>query len=112
MNAIEPIVVTHPLSTLSSEQLDERATEALEQVVRAAHAANLPVLVDAAAQLPPAQNLHRFIDAGADLVVFSGGKGIGGPSASGVLCGRRRLVASALLQQLDHSFGGAIEESP
>jgi hypothetical protein len=35
MNDIEPIVVTHPLSTLSSEQLDERAAEALEQVIRA-----------------------------------------------------------------------------
>ena len=35
MTAIEPIVVTHPLSTLSNEQLDERANEALEQVVRA-----------------------------------------------------------------------------
>jgi D-glucosaminate-6-phosphate ammonia-lyase len=76
----------------------------LEEVVAAAHAANLPVLVDAAAQLPPAENLHRFIDAGADLVVFSGGKGIGGPSASGILCGRRRLVASALLQQLDLDY--------
>jgi len=35
MTAIEPVVVTHPLSTLSNEQLDERAAEALEQVVRA-----------------------------------------------------------------------------
>jgi hypothetical protein len=35
MTEIEPVVVTHPLSTLSSEQLDERATEALEQVIRA-----------------------------------------------------------------------------
>ena len=35
MKDIEPVVVTHPLSTLSSEQLDERAAEALEQVVRA-----------------------------------------------------------------------------
>lgn len=35
MTAIEPVVVTHPLSTLSSEQLDARAAEALEQVVRA-----------------------------------------------------------------------------
>lgn len=76
----------------------------LAAVVRVAHAANLPVLVDAAAQLPPASNLRRFIDEGADLVVFSGGKGIGGPSASGILCGRRRLVASALLQQLDLDY--------
>jgi L-seryl-tRNA(Ser) seleniumtransferase len=76
----------------------------LDAVVRVAHAANVPVLVDAAAQLPPATNLRRFIEQGADLVVFSGGKGIGGPSASGILCGRRRLVASALLQQLDLDF--------
>jgi L-seryl-tRNA(Ser) seleniumtransferase len=76
----------------------------LEDVVRVAHAADIPVLVDAAAQLPPARNLRRFIEAGADLVVFSGGKGIGGPSASGILCGRRRLVASALLQLLDLDY--------
>jgi L-seryl-tRNA(Ser) seleniumtransferase len=77
------------------------ARPALAAVVRAAHAANLPVLVDAAAELPPASNLRRFIEDGADLVVFSGGKAIGGPSASGILCGRRQLVGAALLQQLD-----------
>ena len=76
----------------------------LADVVRVAHAARIPVLVDAAAELPPMQNLRRFIEAGADLVVFSGGKGIGGPSASGILCGRRHLVASALLQQLDLDY--------
>jgi D-glucosaminate-6-phosphate ammonia-lyase len=77
------------------------ARPALSDVVRVAHAANIPVLVDAAAELPPARNLRRFIEEGADLVVFSGGKGIGGPSATGILCGRRNLVGSALLQQLD-----------
>ena len=59
------------------------------------------MIVDAAAQLPPASNLSAFISAGADIVVFSGGKAIGGPQASGILAGRRDLVASALLQQLD-----------
>jgi hypothetical protein len=34
MSALEPVIVKHPLSTLSSEQLDERANEALEQVIR------------------------------------------------------------------------------
>jgi len=62
----------------------------------------LPVIVDAAAQLPPAENLRRFIAEGADLVAFSGGKGIGGPQASGILAGRRDLIQSAALQQLDH----------
>ena len=73
----------------------------LEQVVEVAHAAGVPVLVDAAAQLPPAGNLRRFIEAGADLVAFSGGKAIGGPQASGILCGRRYLVMAAALQNLD-----------
>ena len=56
---------------------------------------------NAAAQLPPKENLRRFIDMGVDLVAFSGGKALGGPQASGILAGRRDLVASALLQQLD-----------
>jgi D-glucosaminate-6-phosphate ammonia-lyase len=76
----------------------------LTEVVRVARAANIPVLVDAAAELPPASNLRRFIEQGADLVVFSGGKGIGGPAGSGILCGSRRLVGSALLQQLDLDY--------
>jgi L-seryl-tRNA(Ser) seleniumtransferase len=80
------------------------ARPALSDVVRVAHAAKVPVMVDAAAELPPASNLRWFIEQGADLVAFSGGKGIRGPSGSGVLCGRRDLIASALLQQLDLDF--------
>ncbi len=76
----------------------------LAHVTSVAHARNIPVLVDAAAEVPPARNLRRFIEDGADLVAFSGGKGIGGPSASGILCGRKQWVGSALLQQLDLDF--------
>src|SRR5262249_28324633 len=36
-----------------------------------------------------------------DVGTFSGGKGIRGPQATGILCGRRELVGSALLQMLD-----------
>lgn len=77
------------------------ATPALAELCAMAKRHRIPVLVDAAAQLPPKENLSRLIDAGADLVVFSGGKAIGGPQAAGILCGRRDLVASALLQSLD-----------
>jgi D-glucosaminate-6-phosphate ammonia-lyase len=76
----------------------------LPDVVRVARKAGVPVIVDAAAELPPASNLRRFIEQGADLVVFSGGKAIGGPSGSGILCGRRDLVGAALLQQLDLDY--------
>lgn len=73
----------------------------LPMVVTVAARHKLPVIVDAAAQLPPKTNLRRFIEAGASLVAYSGGKAIGGPQASGILTGRRDLVASALLQQVD-----------
>jgi len=73
----------------------------LRDITRIAREAGLPVIVDAAAQLPPAVNLRRFFEEGADLVAFSGGKAIGGPQASGILAGRGPLVASALAQMLD-----------
>lgn len=76
----------------------------LPEVVAMAHEAGVPVLVDAAAELPPVENLRRFISEGADLVAFSGGKAIGGPQGSGILCGRRDLISASLLQQLDFDY--------
>lgn len=76
----------------------------LAAVAEVAHARGVPVLVDAAAQLPPASNLTRFIAEGADLVVYSGGKAIGGPQASGLLAGRRDLIQAAALNHLDHDI--------
>ena len=73
----------------------------LSEVVAVARARDVPVVVDAAAELPPPENLRRFTAEGADLVAFSGGKAIGGPQASGILAGRRDLIAAAALQNLD-----------
>ena len=77
------------------------AHPSLSDVVAVGRKYGVPVIVDAAAQVPPVENLHRFIDMGADLVCISGGKGIRGPQGSGILCGRRDLIASAALQSLD-----------
>jgi L-seryl-tRNA(Ser) seleniumtransferase len=73
----------------------------LEEVVAVAHEHGLPVLVDAAGELPPRENLRRIVGTGADLVAFSGGKSIRGPQSTGILCGRRDLIVSAALQMLD-----------
>lgn len=73
----------------------------IEDFTRTAHAHGLPVMVDASMNLPPRDNLRRFITAGADLVAFSGGKTIGGPQASGFLAGRADLLLSVGLQQQD-----------
>jgi uncharacterized pyridoxal phosphate-dependent enzyme len=66
----------------------------LPTVAAIAHRHGLPVIVDAAAELPPAENLRRFVDEGGDLVVFSGGKGLRGPQCSGLILGRRDLIAA------------------
>lgn len=79
----------------------------LELVAETAHQHGVPVIVDAAAQLPPGSNLRTFIDAGADLVAFSGGKAVGGPQDTGILCGRKDLVRAALLNSLDMDLEGA-----
>jgi len=73
----------------------------LRRVCELAAAHGVPVIVDAAAELPPVSNLRRFIDEGAALVAFSGGKAIRGPQGSGVLAGRHDLIASVRLQTLD-----------
>lgn len=73
----------------------------LEEVVACAKRHQLPVLVDAAGELPPRSNLRWVVSTGADLVTFSGGKGIRGPQSTGILCGRQKLVGAAALQMLD-----------
>jgi len=70
----------------------------LNEVVKISKRYNVPVIVDAAAELPPRSNLKRFIAHGADLVAFSGGKHIGGPNDTGILCGRQDLIKLAMLQ--------------
>lgn len=80
---------------------DAQGRPPLAEVVAVARRHGRPLLVDAAGELPPRENLRSIIAAGADLVAFSGGKAIRGPQATGILCGRRELVGSAALQMLD-----------
>jgi len=64
--------------------------------VRIAHERGVPVLVDAAAQLPPHTNLWRYTrDLGADAAIFSGGKHLCGPQSSGLMVGTREFVEAA-----------------
>ena len=56
---------------------------------------NIPTLIDIAADVPPIENFWKFNDMGFDLVCLSGGKAIRGPQSSGVLMGRKDLIAAA-----------------
>ena len=75
----------------------------LSEVVAIAHAHDVPVVVDAAAQLPPTENLWRFTrELGADLVIFSGGKELRGPQASGLLVGTRAMIDAVAVNGSPH----------
>jgi D-glucosaminate-6-phosphate ammonia-lyase len=93
--------ITERTAAIACPILDTPGTVPLPIVCQIAHERGVPVIVDAAAELPPRANLRRFIADGADLVVFSGGKAIGGPQASGILAGRADLIASVALQHQD-----------
>lgn len=93
--------ITERTAAVACPILDTPGTLRLPDVAEIAHAKGVPVIVDAAAELPPRANLKRFIAEGADLVAFSGGKAIGGPQSSGILAGRADLIASVALQHQD-----------
>jgi len=57
---------------------------------------NIPMLLDDAAGIPPADNLKLYANMKIDLYTFSGGKGLQGPQCSGVLLGRKDLIEAAL----------------
>jgi L-seryl-tRNA(Ser) seleniumtransferase len=67
----------------------------IETVVRLAHEKQIPVILDVAWVVPPKENLWKFTKLhGVDAVIVSGGKGLRGPQGSGLILGRRELVAA------------------
>lgn len=64
----------------------------LEEVAKVCRARNVPLIVDAAAQLPPVENLWRITQAGATVAIFSGGKDLRGPSSTGLMVGKKDLI--------------------
>lgn len=75
----------------------------IAEIIAAAHEAGVPVIVDAAAQIPPVSNLWHFTrDLGADLAIFSGGKGLRGPQSSGLVLGRADLIQAVTVNASPH----------
>jgi L-seryl-tRNA(Ser) seleniumtransferase len=68
-----------------------------EEFVEIGKKHQVPTMNDAAADVPPVENLWRYTKMGFDLVTFSGGKGLRGPQSAGLLLGRKDLVEAAKL---------------
>ena len=86
----------------------ERHALPLDQVVQVASSHHVPVIVDAAANLPPVENLWRYTGIGADLVVFSGGKALCGPQNTGLILGRKDLIAACCRNGSPYSAIGRV----
>jgi L-seryl-tRNA(Ser) seleniumtransferase len=76
----------------SAESASSRGSLPLAEIAAILKPHHIPLIVDAAAELPPKSNLTAFLDAGADLVVFSGGKEIRGPQSSGLILGDQEKI--------------------
>jgi L-seryl-tRNA(Ser) seleniumtransferase len=74
-----------------------------EQFVEIGRKHNVPTFIDAAADVPPVENLFKYTEIGFDLVTFSGGKAIRGPQSAGLLFGRKDLIEAARLNTVPHS---------
>jgi uncharacterized pyridoxal phosphate-dependent enzyme len=101
MNAIgaKTAMIAALASTEKAAKKDRRLMMP-HQFVELGKKSGVPVLIDAAAEIPPSDTLTRFTKMGFDLVAISGGKGLLGPQATGILAGRRDLIKAA---SLNHS---------
>jgi L-seryl-tRNA(Ser) seleniumtransferase len=62
----------------------------------------IPTFNDAAADLPPVENLWKYTQMGFDMVAFSGGKGLRGPQSAGLLLGKKKYIQAARLSMPPH----------
>jgi L-seryl-tRNA(Ser) seleniumtransferase len=85
------------LASTEKAALKDRAIMQPHEFVELGKKHGVPTLIDAAAEIPPADTLTRFTKMGFDLVAISGGKGLLGPQATGILAGRKDLIQAAAL---------------
>jgi seryl-tRNA(Sec) selenium transferase len=82
--------------------MEWKGTIKRHEFVEAGRTAGVPLFNDAAAELPPAENLAGLVREGFDLVGFSGGKGLRGLQSTGLLLGRRNLIEAAQFNNNPH----------
>lgn len=80
----------------------EKSSVTHEDFLAIAKPHNIPTFLDAAADVPPVENLFKYQKLGFDMITFSGGKMIRGPQSAGLLFGRKDLIEAAKLNHSPH----------
>jgi len=91
--------LVHTYSWFSVQQ----GIPSLKEMAELSHNYGIPVIVDAAAQIPPPSRTRKYVDEGADLVAFSGGKCLRGPNDVGLIVGQKDLVEACAMQSSPNS---------
>ncbi len=79
---------------------NETGPMSTEAIAKIAKPHNIPILVDAAAEVLTIPSVH--LQRGATLVAYSGGKIIRGPQSAGLLLGRKDLIKAAWVHSAPH----------
>jgi L-seryl-tRNA(Ser) seleniumtransferase len=109
---IEAAITEKTVAVFDFPGLGAQLSLPLERVARIAKKAGVYVLVDAACWVQPISNFRRFIDMGADLAIFSGGKQIRGPQGTGLILGRKDLIEACALNACPkHAVGRPMKVS-
>lgn len=82
---------------LAVEQSPDPAALSLQDTVEIAHAHGLPVLVDAAGQVYPLENLGKYVRMGADFQCIAA-KYLGAPQSVGLALGTEEMIHTISLQ--------------
>jgi len=78
---------TAALFYVKSHHAVQKGMQSLDTMIAIAKERNIPIIVDAAAE----EDFKYYIARGADLVIYSGGKALEGPT-SGLICGKDDLI--------------------
>lgn len=84
---------TAALLYVKSHHAVQKGMPTVAETAAVAHRNDLPLIVDAAAE----EDLRKYLELGADLVIYSGAKALSGPT-SGIVLGRAELVGWVRMQ--------------
>ena len=100
---LEKVAGPHTAMMLFFNDAEPRGQINAAEWVRLGKQLGIPTFNDASADVPPVENLSKYVKLGFDLVTYSGGKGLCGPQSAGLLAGRKDLIAAARLNTSPYS---------